>query len=298
MKWWEPLLDKLAVQPVCGYVSGQGPATEPTALAALALLSCDRATAGLRAAEWLADLQNRDGSVSVAPGTDRPRWTTSLAVLAWLMAESQRGGFRSVLDRAITWTCSFQGEPIDPTPDLGHDTTLVAWPWIGGTHSWIEPTSLHVVALKAAGRNDHPRTREAVRLLLDRQLPDGGCNYGNTVVLGNTLRPHVQPTGLALLALAGETTGYGRVARSASYLSRAIGSQSTSSSLSWALLGLAAHGRYPEEAGNWLQHAWQNTVRRGDSSHRAALIVLAAMGEESPLVTLPRRDAQIRQRTL
>ena len=42
-----------------------------------------------------------------------------------------------------------------------------------------------------------PRIREAVRLLWDRQLPHGGWNYGNTVVLKQELRPHLLPTGLA-----------------------------------------------------------------------------------------------------
>jgi len=50
----------------------------------------------------------------------------------------------------------------------------------------------------------HPRADEAVQLMLDRILPGGGCNYGNTIVLDQLLRPHIQPTGIVLLALAGD----------------------------------------------------------------------------------------------
>src|SRR2546428_787916 len=82
----------------------------------------------------------------------------------------------------------------------------------------LAATAMHVLALKAAGHRDHPRTREAVRLLIDRLLPGGGCNYGNTIVLGQELRPQLQPTGLAMLALAGETDPDGRVAMSLAYL--------------------------------------------------------------------------------
>ena len=92
------------------------------------------------------------------------------------------------------------------------------WPWVLGTHSWIEPTAFNVLALKAAGRGEHPRTREAVRLLVDRLLPTGGCNYGNTTVLGQQLRPHLAPTGLVLLSLAGEQINDSRIAKSLAYL--------------------------------------------------------------------------------
>ena len=59
-------------------------------------------------------------------------------------------------------------------------------------------------------------------LLLDRQLPSGGCNYGNTSVLGQMLRPHVQPTCVALLALAKEQDQGSRIAKSVSWLRKAL----------------------------------------------------------------------------
>ena len=108
------------------------------------------------------------------------------------------------ISRGIDWLVETRGVALERTEQLGHDSTLIGWPWVEGTHSWIEPTAWAVLALKSAGLSQHPRTREAIRLLIDRLLPDGGCNFGNTVVLGQQLLPHLQSSGICLLALAGE----------------------------------------------------------------------------------------------
>ena len=138
---------------------------------------------------------------------------------------------------------------------------LVGWAWAEGTHSWLEPTAFAVLALQAAGQSNHARTREAVRLILDRQLPGGGCNYGNTVVLGQRLRPHVQPTGIALLALAGENDSDVRITKSIAWLRRSIGPETTAASLAWALLGLRAHGIDVPQADDWFATAAEHTPR-------------------------------------
>jgi hypothetical protein len=150
---------------------------------------------------------------------------------------------------------------------------------VAGTHSWIEPTALHVRALKNAGYTGHPRVREAVRMLLDRLLPGGGCNYGNTWVLGQLLRPHVQPTGIALVALAGETDSRGRIAASLDYLDRQPGDRLGAASLSWAVLALAAHQRPVDGHGEWIDAAAQ---RNRHVPHRRALLILAAQQCRTP----------------
>ena len=48
--------------------------------------------------------------------------------------------------------------------------------------------------MKSAGRPNEPATREGVAMLIDRQLPGGGFNYGNTYVLGQLVRAHTEPT--------------------------------------------------------------------------------------------------------
>ena len=289
MAWLDETLELLAKTPVCGYRAGGAPASEPTALAALALAGHGLAKAAQQAAEWLAELQAANGSVGVCEGQPTPAWTTSLAMLAWLSVAP--GEDKSSVDRAAAWALSFKGTPIPRTAqsiaDLGHDTTLIGWPWCEGTHSWLEPTAFFVLALKSIGRAEHARTREAVRLLLDRQLATGGCNYGNTVVLGQPLRPHVQPTGIVLLALAGERDGAAKTAKSLVYLRGAISAETTTTSLAWALLGLAAHRQTPIEAEEWLAAAARRTLDRDKAPHKLALLALAALAERSPLVSLP-----------
>jgi hypothetical protein len=298
MSWLDNLLDRLAACVPCGYHAAGPTSSEPTALAALALFANGRDEAALQAIAWLAHLQNADGSVGPTATQTTPGWPTSLAVLcaiAWkaaMTSERHRSLPSSAAptfdtSRAVAWILQTRGEALPRASELGHDTSLVGWPWIEDTHSWIEPTAMHVLALKAAGQADHPRTREAVRLLVDRLLPDGGCNYGNTVVMGQVLRPHLQPTGLTMLTLAGEPDRDGRVKKSLDYLAAELSPRTAAASLSYGLLGLAAHGRMPASSTPWLEAAFRRTLDRDASPYRLALIALASLGAESPLISLP-----------
>ena len=135
-----------------------------------------------------------------------------------------------------------------------------------------------MLALKAAGQATSRADREGVRLLIDRQLPGGGCNYGNTFVLGQLLRPHVQPTGIALLALAGEADASGRIAKSVAWLRRSIGPETTPLSLAWALLGLRAHGVDAAAGRRVARRAHARASASDRSPHKLALLALAAKG--------------------
>ena len=177
------------------------------------------------------------------------------------------------------------GETSERQEYTGHDTMLVGWPWVVGTHSWVEPTAMSVLALRATGLGKHPRAREAVRLLEDRLLSTGGCNYGNTIVLGQTLRPHVEPTGAAMMALGGEPDRSGRMSRAIAYLESTLGPTTTPASLAYGLLGLAAHGRVPSQAAAWLAACTAQSLRR-QSSLELALLGLAVLEAACPLVTL------------
>lgn len=273
----EAALAHLAGSLPCGYARDAAPAAEPTALAGLALAAHGQTEAARTALQWLADLQASDGSVGISQSEVTPCWPTGLALLAWSMDPTR---FRRQIEQATAWILAARGKAHPRSEQMGHDSTLIGWPWVSGTHSWIEPTAWNIVALKAAGCSAHPRTREAVRLLVDRLLPSGGCNYGNTAVLGQHLRPHVQPTGLTLVALAGEAIEELRVARSLEYLERELSAQTPVASLCYGLLGLAAHGRYPEAAGDWLAAA----AARNYPDWRLALVALAALGTRCPLL--------------
>jgi hypothetical protein len=215
-------------------------------------------------------------------------------VLAWAATEQKLDGKlrHPRMEKAIQWLLAAGGETFPRTAELGHDTSIVGWPWVLGTHSWLEPTAWAVLALTAAGHEDHPRAQDGLRLLLDRLLPTGGCNYGNTYVLGQKLRPHLEPTGLAMLALSGRRDRSGRIEASLAYLSRNLSVDTPAISLSYALLGLAAHDQLPRGADQWLEAGFRRTANQPDAPLKLALLLLAVLGAESPLVRLmaPRQE--------
>ena len=292
MAWLEPILDELSAAETWPYQPGCTGACEPAALAALTLEAHGRSNAAERARHWLAERQATDGSVGINQLEASPRWPTGLAVLAWQSATlgSERSPYRNHIDRAIAWMLTIEGKPAPRNPDMGHDTTLVGWPWVEGTHSWIEPTAWCLLALKAVGKATNLRAREAVQLLVDRQLPDGGCNYGNTFVLGQELRAQLEPTGLTLLALVDESDASGRLEKSLAYAKSQIGPETTAASLAYGLMGLAAHLQFPYvEADTWLAAAAKRTRARPGPLPRLALLALAARGIEGPIVAMCRQ---------
>jgi hypothetical protein len=198
--------------------------------------------------------------------------------LLWQAVQSSTGveQYSPSIHRAVQWTLAERGKTQKRGEMARHDSTLVGWTWAANTHSWIEPTAMFVLALKATGHNDHPRTREAARLLSDRLLPAGGCNYGNTILLGQTLLPHVQPTGLAMMALAGEINQVPQVELSLHFLQRELRRDTTTASLCYGLLGLAAHDRSPAERLEWLENACRRCVEHGGSCYKMSLLALAA----------------------
>lgn len=272
------LLESLSSKPIGGYYADSSAACEPTALSVMALAASGRREPATEAGRWLLERQARDGSVGVRVDEPQPRWPTALAVLAWNALsrfEDAAPEFAAARERAVAWMFTVEGKALERDPDIGHDPRLAAWPWVEGTHAWIEPTALCVWALRECGRGDHARTREAVAMLLDRQLPDGGCNFGNTEVLGAVLRPHIQPTGLAFVALAHAQDESGRVTRGCRYLERTISADTAIVSLSWAVLGLRAHLRRDPRWSDWISTAYRRSHARRPSPHKQALAALA-----------------------
>ncbi len=290
-------LARLSVNDVCGYQPKAAAATEPTALAALALLAHDRAAAAEPLVQRLLEMQNSDGSLGIDRVQREPGWPTGWAMLAWLAAQKSSIFAPEYVDanwRSKNWILSTVGDADQPDDWRGHDTLVRGWPWVVGTHSWVEPTAISLLALKHNGQTQHRRAREGVALLVDRLLVEGGCNYGNTVVFGQTLRPHLEPTGITLLALRGEHDPSGRLDRSVAYLRRELSENTSTASLCYGLLGLAAQNAFPPEAHDWLAAAAHRTLARDASSYKLALLALAALGPECPLVlgfgSLPSTD--------
>jgi hypothetical protein len=162
-------------------------------------------------------------------------------------------------NRAVEWLLSVQGRTWAPTTELGHNTTLIGWSWVEGTHAWIEPTAINLLALQHAGHRQHRRAQEAVALLLDRQLPGGGCNYGNTSVLGQMTLPHVQPTALTLLALRGYSDVWKKLTESIQFLERRWPMIRGTASLSFASMALAAYAKRPSDLEARLAKEWEDS---------------------------------------
>jgi len=191
----------------------------------------------------LAQSQSEDGSITIAPDLVHAFWPTPLAVLAWSGSrhhEMQRA-------KAVEFLLQTGGThwPRHLNKAVGHDTSLRGWPWIAGTHSWVESTALSIIALDVAGHQNHPRVKEAATMLVDRQLPNGGWNYGNTTIFGMELRPSPEYTGAALGALAGRVPAH-TVARSIEYLRQDVSQRRTPIALGWGVLGLSAWDQKPE----------------------------------------------------
>lgn len=292
--WVDSLLDPLVAKPLCGYSEGGPIGTEPTALAALALLAHGRYDAALPALDWLRERLNERHGVGVSETERQPGWPTGLALLVWRLAartDAPSGQtYADCIAPATQAILSWAGEALEPNKFVEHDCSLVGWSWVDGTHSWVEPTAIQTLALKAAMEHDPslqvaaaPRVREAIRLLWDRQLPHGGWNYGNTIVLKQELRPHLLPTGLALLALADEAGADYRVEQSLAYLERELGARTAAVSLGYGVLALSAFGRRPGSADWWLQFAAERSLRRRGSPWGTALLALAAHPDAATL---------------
>ncbi|HVA46273.1 MAG TPA: hypothetical protein VNH11_07860 [Pirellulales bacterium] len=275
--WLDPLLDDLSDEKGWAYQPGGTVAAEPAAIAALALLAHGRPDAAESACRRLALLENAGGAVAVTAMQPTPGWATGWAVLAWAAVQRACGEPRydGQIERAVESILATHGRTSEKNRDLGHNTRLDGWPWVEGTHPWVEPTAVNVLALKANGRGGHARCREAIAMLIDRLLPTGGCNYGNTSVFGQVLRPHLEPSGLTMIALADETDPSGRIERSLGYLEQAVAKASGAASLAYGLLGLAAHGRRPRQADDWLLAALRRKTAMPDNPLRKGLLALA-----------------------
>ncbi len=273
------LLDLRGEAPGWGYRPGSAPCVESTVLACLALLATDTSETSQeseasvdQASTWLAFLQQPDGSLGVSAQAAAPHWPTAWAVLLW-SARSDHGDERQ---RALRWILESRGRIEPPSPDFGHDPTIAGWPWLAGTHAWLEPTSVAVIALRGAGLADHERVRDGVRLIRNRALSGGGWNYGNTTVFDRELRPRPAPTGLALLALAGLEPAGPAEAAAWVYLESALPTIRSGQSCCWGLLGLAAWGRRPPASEAWLADAADRATRRSNAGVELAYLMLAS----------------------
>ncbi len=202
----------------------------------------------------LAGNQQPDGRVCVSPQNPEAWWPTPLAVMAW-QGISRFDDSRS---RALDFLLNSSGRHWARARDnvVGHDPSLKGWSYIEGTHSWVVPTSLTLLALKASMLGGHERAVQAVAMLLDRRLPSGGWNYGNTKIFGRDLYAMPDTTGMALDALSGLVSRED-VESGLACMKSQVRDVRTPLSLSWGLLGLGAWGERPADARAMLSESWE-----------------------------------------
>jgi hypothetical protein len=256
-----------------GFAELAGGAYRPdaTAWAVLALKAAGLTGAIQSARSSLEQSQLKDGRVSM-PGEEKAFWPTSLAVLAWHGSIQHR----EAQNRALRFLLEIGGSHWKRKHDspIQHDTALQGWSWTEGTHSWIEPTALAMIALELTGQTNNPRFKEGIQLIVDRQLPQGGWNYGNTVVYCKTLHPLMDTTGLALNALAGHVE-MKDVEKSILLLQSKILGSRTPLSLGWSLFGLGAWEEFPKQGLIWVEECLERQDKYG--AYRTSLLSLLAL---------------------
>jgi hypothetical protein len=248
---------------------------DATAWAILALAGAGAEGRGIaeQACVRLVQAQQPDGSVPMSAAHLTVIWPTALALLAWqALGVSQEAQTRAA--DFLVKTAGSVGER-DRSPEAGHDVSLHGWPWTNGTHSWVEPTTQALLALRRAGQGSHPRVEEGIRLLLDRQLPRGGWNYGNTVVFGTELTSQPDATGAALAALA-DVAPPEAVERSLSLLERDLPGIDTPVSLSWSIIGLERWNRRPRDSQERIAGCFSLEGRYGGYGTTAMAMLLIA----------------------
>jgi hypothetical protein len=251
---------------------------DATAWVIIALKALE-ADAGLveKARRRLAAAQLQDGRISLSPDYPEAYWPTPLAVLAWQGAPA----FKKAQERAVAFLLATSGLSLkkDPEPLFSHNPEIPGWSWRADTASWVEPTAMAMMALEAAGRGAEPRLEEGRLLLLDRQIPGGGWNYGNTAVFGQVLKPMPESTGMALNALSRKVSREA-VQTSLAYLTGCVPTLRTPWSLAWALFGLGAWGERPAPADALVEGCLARQARLS-SYDTASLAVILAAGQST-----------------
>jgi len=267
-----------------GARSGLPSATEPTAVALLAL-SFEPGPDGTTATRaWLRAQQTPEGGWPAMAGLQEPSWATALAVLA--LARYPDEG--AAVQGGTTWLIGQRGRTIDGrrgllgrlfgrAPAVELNGALVGWPWLVDTFSWVEPTAYALLALKAV----EPRSAEAAarigqgeRVLLDRVCPDGGWNYGNARVLGENLWSYPDTTALALLAL-GKASSAAVAGQALDALEAMLAANQSGLATALGVLALAAHGRDVRTLRARLSTRFEETGFLGDARSLAWALLAA-----------------------
>jgi len=233
---------------------------EATCLAELALAP-ERHANSSEAILFLLKSQLSDGGWPAFLGDSEGSWTTALA----LCTLNSTGDFTAAREKAFRWLYAERGREGHwfwrwkfKTSDrnVRFDPDKYGWPWVTGCASWVIPTAFSIIAIEQftvcnRSEESEKRIHLGVEMLLDRECVDGGWNSGNSLVYGVPLRPHVEATAIALLALQDEQR-IEMVQKSLSWLRQNAASVDSVSSLAWCILTLFVYQESVEPLKNRL----------------------------------------------
>ena len=233
---------------------------EATCLAELALAP-ERHANSSEAILFLLKSQLSDGGWPAFLGDSEGSWTTALA----LCTLNSTGDFTAAREKAFRWLYAERGREGHwfwrwkfKTSDrnVRFDPDKYGWPWVTGSASWVIPTAFSIIAIEQftvcnRSEESEKRIHLGVEMLLDRACVDGGWNSGNSLVYGVPLRPHVEATAIALLALQDEQRTE-MVQKSLSWLRQNAASVDSVSSLAWCILTLFVYQESVEPLKNRL----------------------------------------------
>ncbi len=254
---------------------------EATCLAELALAP-EMQVSSSAAILFLLKSQLSDGGWPAFLGDSEGSWTTALA----LCTLNSTGDFTAARERAFRWLFAERGREGHwfwrwkfKTSDrnVRFDPDKYGWPWVTGSASWVIPTAFSIIAIEQftvcnRSEESEKRIHLGVEMLLDRACVDGGWNSGNSLVYGVPLRPHVEATAIALLALQDEQRTE-MVQKSLSWLRQNAASVDSVSSLAWCILTLFVY----QEAIGGLRNRLATVIGNGRDIRNNATLATAIL---------------------
>jgi len=233
---------------------------EPTCYSLLALSGTSFSTN--EPLNWLSSLVNADGQLFL-PHDDMPNWGSSHLIIALTHLKK----LPDVRQSSIDWLLAWKSNYIESNEEVTLNGSLIGWPWISDTFSWVQPTCYAIFALKLVGMGTHARVKEAEALLFDRMCQQGGWNFGNPIILDRPIDPTLAETAIALFALQDLPEAADEIDKGLELLEREIPNRPSALSLSLSILCLQLFGRSTdtyvdmlltrqESDGSWRQVPW------------------------------------------
>jgi hypothetical protein len=159
---------------------------------------------------------------------------------------------------------------------------LKGWPWRSHATGFVEPTAYSLIVLKKlrphTDTRAEARIQEAEAMLYDRMCPNGGWNYGNSVVLGVDLPPYADVTALTLIALQDHRGSEPNVVSLAA-LRRMLAEVDSSLALAWGTLCLSLYGEDTESLRGRLERRYRQRPYLVDT--RSLALTLLALAEST-----------------